>query len=143
VKNEQKEEVALLNIERSIPLLLTVAALMVLDLYISYTMLVAQHPFGFIAGIPGIILAFQLLWLSLHPFAIIFEDRFEITQSFIHKKQRYFTDIKKVTPRQRGHFYITFNDDEIEKINLFGIRGSHYEKMTRLLAEKIAANSKN
>jgi hypothetical protein len=104
-------------------------------------MLMAKHPFGFIAGIPGLILAFQLLWLSLHPFAVIFEDRFEITQSFIHKKQRYFTDIKEVTVRKGGHFFITFNDDEIEKINLFGMRGSHYQKMTKLLTEKVAANT--
>jgi hypothetical protein len=141
VKNDQKEELPVLNIERSIPLLLTIAALTVLDLYISYTMLMAKHPFGFIAGIPGLILAFQLLWLSLHPFAVIFEDRFEITQSFIHKKQRYFTDIKEVTVRKGGHFFITFNDDEIEKINLFGMRGSHYQKMTKLLTEKVAANT--
>jgi len=138
VKNDQTEELPLLNIERSVPLLLTIAVLTVGDLYLSYSMLMKQHPFGFIAGIPGIILAFQLLWLSLHPFAVIFEDRFEITQSFIHKKQRYFTDIKKITPREGGHFFITFNDDEIEKINLFGMRGSHYQKMTQLLSEKVA-----
>jgi hypothetical protein len=46
-----------------------------------------------------------------------------------------------VTVRKGGHFFITFNDDEIEKINLFGMRGSHYQKMTKLLTEKVAANT--
>ena len=101
------------------------------------------NPVGFLIMIPGFFMAFQSLWIVLHPFTLIFADRFEIKQSLFRNKIRYFIDIKQVKQGQNGKLYITFNDDEIEKINLFGMRSSHYQKMTKLLTEKVAANTFN
>jgi hypothetical protein len=137
VKNEEKEEISILNVERSIPLLLVLTAFAVVDLYYAWGMLKSVNPWGFFVAIPGLIISFQLLFLFLHPFAVVYDDRFEITQSFVHKKQRYFTDIKKVSPKNTFYFYITYHDDEIEKIHLFGVRPSHLPKLNELLQEKI------
>jgi hypothetical protein len=96
-------------------------------------------------AIPGAILSFQSLWLLLNPFAMIYEDRFEIRQSFVHRKERYFVDIKRVTQKRNGKLYITFNDDEIERINLMGIKPSHVsilkEKVQNLVTESLKARA--
>lgn len=132
-KEQKEEEVILLNIERHVGILVLIALLSALDFYYVYTLYLKISPWIFVAAIPGMVLGFQLLWLGLHPFAIVLEDRFEINQSFIHRKQRYFIDIKQVSPAKGNYFYITYHDDEVEKIGVFGIRPAHYQKMTEML----------
>lgn len=88
------------------------------------------------AVIPALLLSFQLLWLALQPFATVYEDRLEITQSFIHKKQVYFTDLQKIKVK-KSNFIVQYNDDDQEKLSLFGIRGSHISNLHKLLDEKI------
>lgn len=74
---------------------------------------------------PTLLLLVQTLWLILTPFAIIYEDKLDIRQSFIHQKSRYFIDIKQISQNKKGKVFIIYNDGEIEFINLLGIRSSH------------------
>ena len=53
---------------------------------------------------------------------MIFENKIEIKQSFIHQKARYFVDIKTVHLNKNGNLLIVYNDEEMEKLSLFGIR---------------------
>lgn len=89
--------------------------------------------------IPGVILFFQVLWLIVNPFALVFDDKIEIKQSFFHSKLRYFVDIKRVSESKAGRLYITYNDDEMEALNLFGIKPSHMQllksEMQKFVAE--------
>lgn len=80
---------------------------------------------GFLVMIPASIFSFQALWWLLHPFALVFEDKLEIKQSLLHHKLRYFVDVKRISESKSGKLYITYNDDEMEALNLFGIKPSH------------------
>lgn len=127
MKNIQKESEPLVNIERNPLLLLAFAVVCGALGYYTYTLFVAVSPMAFIAMVPAAILLFQLLWLIVNPFALVFEDKIEIKQSFFHHKFRYFVDIKKISQGKSGKIYITYNDDEMEALNLFGIRSSHQQ----------------
>ena len=135
--NKEKEEIALLNIERNNALLALVFGLSALVLFAAYKLLNAFNPWGFIVAIPGCILLFQSLWLMLNPFAKLFADRFEIHQSFLRRKSRYFVDIKKISDNKNGSLYLTFNDDEIEKISLGGIRHSQIGLLKEEISKKV------
>ena len=86
-----------------------------------------MNPWGFIVMGPAAIFSFQTLWLMLNPFALVFKDKIEIRQSFFHSKDRYFIDIKRIAKNKKGALYITYHDDEIERINLFGIKAAHVD----------------
>src|SRR3954465_4329680 len=103
-----------------------------------YVLLEAVNPWGFIVMIPATIVFFQLLWLLVNPFAIVFDTKIEFKQSLFHNKMRYFVDIKKVSEGKSGKLYITYNDDEMEALNLFGIRPSHV-KLLKSEIEKFVA----
>lgn len=133
MKNIEKEEVPLLNIERSPLVILIFALVCAAIVYSGYHLLAEVNPWGFIVMIPGAILSFQVLWLLVNPFAIVFDDKIEIKQSLFHHKLRYFVDIKRISESKKGRIYITYNDDEMEALNLFGIRNSH----TRLLKAEV------
>jgi hypothetical protein len=145
VKREEKEETALLNVERNVIFLLFLVIISALIIYGAFKLLQVYNPWGFIVAIPGAILSFQSLWLLLHPFALIYTDRFEIRQSFLHRKERYIVDIKKITQKKSGKIYITYNDDEVEKINLAGIKPSHVslmkEQVEKLVTESLKTRS--
>jgi hypothetical protein len=139
VKNIQKEEIPLVNIERHPLLLLGSILLCAAIIYAGYALLRDVNPWGFIVMIPGVILFFQVLWLIVNPFALVFDDKIEIKQSFFHSKLRYFVDIKRVSESKAGRLYITYNDDEMEALNLFGIKPSHMQllksEMQKFVAE--------
>jgi hypothetical protein len=137
----EKEEKPLHNIERS-PLFLCVSILIsALVVFYGCQLLKDVNPLGFIVLIPGSILSFQSLWWLLHPFALVFEDKIEIKQSLLHHKYRYFVDVKKISESKKGKIYITYNDDEMEALNLFGIKSSHIpllkSEMERSVSESI------
>jgi len=81
--------------------------------------------------IPAAILSFQSLWFLLHPFAIIFEDKIEIKQTLFQYKEHYFIDIKKITENKKGRLFITYKDDEVEPIRLFGIKTGHIQLLKK------------
>jgi hypothetical protein len=122
---KQKEDVPLQYFERSYILLLLCFAALAGLAYITYVLIIAVNPWGFIVGIPTVILAFQTLWLVLNPYAVIYDDKFEIKKSFIHNKIWYYIDIKNVSESSGYGFDITYNDNDEEKITTAGIRSSH------------------
>jgi len=79
----------------------------------------------FVLGIPSIILIFHTLWVLLNPFAVIYEDKFEMKKTMFSNKQWYFIDIKSVGEVTAKGFKIVYNDDDEEIISTFGIRPSH------------------
>ncbi len=79
----------------------------------------------FVLGVPSTILIFHTLWVFLNPFAVIYEDKFEMKKTMFSNKQWYFIDIKSVGEVTVKGFKITYNDDEEEIISTFGIRDSH------------------
>lgn len=93
--------------------------------------------------VPTAILFFQVLWLIMNPFAIVFDDKVEMKQSLFHNKLWYFVDIKKVGENKKGKLYITYNDDEMEAMSLFGIRPSHTKvlkaEMEKMVSEHLKA----
>jgi hypothetical protein len=138
VKKDESDEIVLLNAERSPIFLMFFVLSSAALLFASWQLLKIFNPWGFIVAIPAAMLSFQSLWLLLNPFAKIFSDRFEIKQSFVHRKTRYFVDIKKVTQKPSGKLYITFNDDDVERVNLFGIRSSHLKSFSEKITEFVS-----
>ncbi len=125
MRNKEKEEIPLVNIERNPMILVGAIALSALSAYAAYTQLKAFSPWGFVLAAPALMLFFQALWFMLNPFAIVFEDKLEIKQTFFHHKDCYFIDIKQISLSKEGKVFITYRDDEIERLNLFGIKASH------------------
>lgn len=138
MRNEEKIEIPLINIERSTLLIITSFLFSSVILLIGYIVLIDFNPFGFLIMIPGFFMAFQSLWIVLHPFTLIFADRFEIKQSLFRNKIHYFIDIKQVTQNSNGKLYITFNDDEIERLNLFGIKKNHKQLLKSEIEKAIS-----
>ena len=141
MRKAEKDEIVLLNIERHPLLLVAVMALSAAILYLAAVLLKDVNPLGFLVLIPGSLLAFYSLWLLLNPFALIFDNKFEIKYSFLHHKSRYYVDIKKVTQSKGKGLFITYNDDEVERISLFGIRRSHIhllkEQVEKMVTESL------
>lgn len=143
MKNIKKEEIPRLNIERN-PLFLLISVLIsAFIVFLGYQLLKDVNPLGFLVLIPGSVLSFQSLWWLLNPFALVFDDRLEIKQSLLHHKYRYFVDVKKISASKKGKLYLTYNDDEIEVLNLFGIKSSQISllkaEMERSISESIKA----
>lgn len=124
---KRKEEIPLQYFERNatvIIIFLTITAFFGYMVYLNFPQ-IKQNPFAVLWGIPGIIFGFQTLWLTLNPYAVIYEDKFEIKRTLLSNKFWYFIDIKSVGEAGNKGFEITYNDDEIETVSTFGIRSSH------------------
>jgi hypothetical protein len=67
----------------------------------------------------------------LNPYAIIYEDKFEIKKSVIHNKVWYYIDIKNVGETTVYGFEITYNDNDLEKVTTAGIRSSHKDNFRK------------
>jgi hypothetical protein len=138
----KKEEKVLQHIERD-PLFLLISVLSSAAIvYSGYLLLDAVNPWGFIVLIPGSILSFQALWWLLNPFALVFENKIEIKQSLLHHKDRYFVDLKRISASKKGKIYLTYNDDEMEGLNLFGIKASHVSLLKAEMERSVAENMK-
>ena len=124
MRNKEKDEVALVNIDRNPLTLLLSIGISTLLVYLSYTNILDVNPWGFIIMVPATILSFQTIWMLLTPFAMVFEDKLEIKRSLFRNKMLFFVDIKKVGSIKNNNLFITYNDDELAKIPLFGIKTS-------------------
>lgn len=142
MKSDKKEEVPLVNIERNPLFLLASVLLTGIIVFYAYSLLKAVNPWGFMVMIPAAVLAFQSLWWLLNPFAEIYPDRIEIKQSLFHDKIRYFVDLKEINGTKKQVLYITYNDEESEALNLFGIKSSHItllkSEMEKYVSESIS-----
>jgi hypothetical protein len=143
VKKDTEEQVPLLYIERSPLIWLASLALAALFIYWNYTLLKDVNPAGFLMLIPSAFFSFQTLWLLLNPFAAVYDTRVELRQSLFHNQQRFYTDIRKISQDNRGRLYITYTDDEVERINLFGIRKSGINILKSHLDRHISLTENN
>jgi len=124
VRNKEKDEVALVNIDRNPLILLLSIGVSTLLVYMAYTFILDLNPWGFVIMVPATFLSFQTIWLLLTPFAMVFEDKLEIKRSLFRNKMLFYVDIKKVGAIKNNNMFISYNDDEIAKIPLFGIKTS-------------------
>ena len=130
MNSKEKEAPPLLNIERNPLILLVSATITAILAYLTYITIFNKQvmevkPYGFFLFVPTMFISFQTLWYLLNPFALLYEDKLEIKQSLFHNKFRYYVDLKNVSALANGGFRITYNDNETEQLNLFGIRPSH------------------
>lgn len=128
--------------ERNIPLLLILISISAAFIWYSLHLLAEVNPWGTLTAVPGIVLAFQSLWLLLNPYAAIYEKHFEIKQSWIYNKQFVFLDLKAIEIKDKK-IYLVYNDGDIEKIPMAGIRPSHKEKFLNALNHYVAESLKN
>lgn len=128
--------------ERSILLviIITITAL-ALD-WLSIKMLIDVNPWGSIVAIPGLILTIQAIWLIVNPYAVVYEDRFEIKQNMIYNKQFYFLDTKALGKGSTISVQLIYNDGDSDRLPLLGMRASHKQNFKDRLIEKIAESVK-
>ena len=135
-KDEEPKE----YFERSILLVATVAISgVLLDLF-SIKMLLDVNPWGSATAIPGLILTLQALTLIVNPYAIVYEDRFEIKQSLLYNREFYFLDFRGFDEKSKK---LVYNDGDTENLPLLGMRASHKKLFKARLAEKINESLKN
>ncbi len=135
-KDEEPKE----YFERSILLVATVAISGVLLDWFSIKMLLDVNPWGSATAIPGLILTLQALTLIVNPYAIVYEDRFEIKQSLLYNREFYFLDFRGFDEKSKK---LVYNDGDTENLPLLGMRASHKKLFKARLAEKINESLKN
>ena len=140
---KNKEEEPKEYFERNVILVVSVVlSSLVLDI-VSVKLLLDVNPWGSATAIPGLVLSFQALWLLVNPYAIVYENRFEVKQSLIYNKEFYFLDAKALESNSMQKIHLVYNDGDLEKITLFGMRGAHKRLFKERLAEKINASVEN
>ncbi|MBK6983268.1 MAG: hypothetical protein IPH32_00245 [Bacteroidetes bacterium] len=135
-KDEEPKE----YFERSILLVATVAISGVLLDWFSIKMLLDVNPWGSATAIPGLILTLQALTLIVNPYAIVYDDRFEIKQSLLYNREFYFLDFRGFDEKSKK---LVYNDGDTENLPLLGMRASHKKLFKARLAEKINESLKN
>ncbi|HRG02518.1 MAG TPA: hypothetical protein PKZ75_15500 [Bacteroidia bacterium] len=140
---KNKEEEPKEYFERSILLVATVAISGLLIDWFSIKMLLDVNPWGSATAIPGLVITLQALWLIVNPYAVVYEDRFEIKQSLLYNKEFYYLDAKSINSKSSMSFNLVYNDGDFDKLPLLGMRASHKEKFKARLTEKINASLKN
>ncbi|MBA4240766.1 MAG: hypothetical protein C0448_08565 [Sphingobacteriaceae bacterium] len=140
---KNKEEEPKEYFERSILLVVTVTISGLIIDWFSIKMLLDVNPWGSATAIPGLIITLQALWLIVNPYAIVYEDRFEIKQSLLYNKQFYYLDAKSINSKSSMSVQLVYNDGDLDRLPLLGMRASHKEKFKARLAEKINESLKN
>lgn len=140
---KNKEEEPKEYFERSILLVVTVAISGLLIDWFSIKMLLDVNPWGSATAIPGLVITLQALWLIVNPYAVVYEDRFEIKQSLLYNKEFYYLDAKSINSKSSMSFNLVYNDGDSDKLPLLGMRASHKEKFKARLTEKINESLKN
>ncbi len=140
---KNKEEEPKEYFECSILLVATVAISGLLIDWFSIKMLLDVNPWGSATAIPGLVITLQALWLIVNPYAVVYEDRFEIKQSLLYNKEFYYLDAKSINSKSSMSFNLVYNDGDFDKLPLLGMRASHKEKFKARLTEKINASLKN
>ncbi|MBA3681647.1 MAG: hypothetical protein H0W73_10865 [Bacteroidetes bacterium] len=137
MRNKEEEKIALVNIDRNPLVLLSSVAISALLDYLSYTFILDLNPWGFVLMIPATFLSFQTIWLLLTPYAMVFDNKLEIKRTLFSNKMLFFTDVKKVGNIKKGNLLISYNDDEVDKINLFGIKSSQADTLKSELEKHV------
>lgn len=129
--------------ERSILLVvgLTVSGLLI-D-WLSIKLLLDVNPWGTATAIPGLIMTLQAIWLIVNPYAVIYENRFEIKQSLLYNKEFYYLDAKAIDGKKSQSMKMIYNDGDTETLPLLGMRASHKQLFKERLKEKINESIKD
>jgi hypothetical protein len=141
VKNDENEPKE--YFERNILLIILFIGLGLFLDWLSIHWLMQVNPWGTATAVPGLAMTIQGIWLMVNPYAIIYEDRFEIKQNFVYNKEFYYLDAKRVENKKADTLVVVYNDEETEKLPLFGMRASYKEKFRKALSEKIAKSVVN
>ena len=129
--------------ERSILLVIIVTVSALTIDWFSIKMLLDVNPWGTATAVPGLMLTLQGLWFIVNPYAVVYENRFEIKQSLIYNKEFYYLDTKAIEGKKRNSVQLIYNDGEAESLPLLGMRASHKQKFKDKLNEKIVESLKN
>lgn len=140
---KNKEEEPKEYFERNILLVVTITISGLLIDWFSIKMLLDVNPWGSITAIPGLVITLQALWLIVNPYAVVYEDRFEIKQSLLYNKEFYYLDAKSINSKSSISFQLVYNDGDLDQLPLLGMRASHKEKFKARLTEKINESFKN
>lgn len=140
---KNKEEESKEYFERNILLVITVTASGLLLDWLSIKLLLDVNPWGSATAIPGLILTLQAIWLIVNPYAVVYENRFEIKQSLIYNKEFFYLDAKAIDGKKNHSIQIIYNDGDTESLPLLGIRASHKQLFKDRLNEKIGESIKH
>lgn len=132
MKKEEEEEPKE-YIERNVLFVIVILAIGLLLDWLCVYMLINVNPWGTLVGVPAITLTLQGLWLLVNPYAIIFENRFEIKQSLIYNREFYYLDAKAIELKNKTNFVMTYNDGDLQSLPLLGVR----ETQKQLFLDKI------
>ena len=141
MKNQEEEPKE--YFERNIPLVIIVAVSGVLLDWISVSLLIDVSPWGTATAVPGLILTLQGLWLIVNPYAIVYKDRFEIKQTLMYNKEFYYLDAKAIDVKKTHSIQLIYNDGDLERLPLIGMRASHKQKFKDRLTEKLNESVKH
>lgn len=141
MKNKEEESKEYFERNISLVIITTVSALLI-D-WFSIKMLLDVNPWGTATAIPGLMLTLQCLWFIVNPYAVVYENRFEIKQSLIYNKEFYYLDAKAVELQKSNSLQLIYNDSDAENLSLLGMRASHKQKFKDKLSEKIVESLKN
>lgn len=140
---KNKEEEPKEYFERNILLVTGITITALLIDWISIKMLLEVNPWGTATAIPGLILTLQGLWLIVNPYAVVYDNRFEIKQTLLYNKEFYYLDAKAVDGKNSNAVHLVYNDGDTDHLPLLGMRASHKQKFKERLAEKINESIKN
>ncbi len=129
--------------ERNIFLVVIVAVSGFFLDWLSITLLLDVNPWGTATAIPGLMLTLQGIWLIVNPFAIVYQDRFEIKQSLLYNKEFYYLDAKSIDDKKTQSVQLIYNDGDLENLHLLGMRAAHKPLFKDRLKEKIAESVKH
>jgi hypothetical protein len=141
VKNKDEEPKE--YFERNILLVIIVTAVAVGLDWLAIQMLIDVNPWGSAVGIPSLTLTLQALWLIVHPYAVVYDDRFEIKQTLLYNKEFYYLDAKAIDGKSAIYLNLVYNDGDVDRLPLLGMRPSHKQKFKEKLAEKISESVKH
>lgn len=147
MKKTRIEEVPLMSIERN-PLFLLISALLAAGLvFLTFQTLFSKEvwqiePLYFFLFVPTLVASFQAFWYLLNPFAYVYSNGFEIKRSIFQSKFLHFVDIKKVGELKGKNFNIQYNDDEVEKLNLFEVKTSHRSLLREEVKKRVEESLK-
>ncbi len=88
-----------------------------------------QHGWALVLAPPAVVSGFQTLLFILSPYALVFKNKLELKKHMFSNKIWYFNDIERVSEVSNGSFNVIYNDGEVEKMSLGGIKPSHLQKL--------------
>jgi len=141
VKNREEEPKE--YFERSILLVIVATVSGLLLDWLSIKLLLDVNPWGTATAIPGLILTLQALWLIVNPYAVVYENRFEIKQTLMYNKEFYYLDAKAIDGQKSHSMQLIYNDGDVERLPLMGMRASHKQLFKDRLQEKISESIKH